>query len=187
MVQNLSFLRKIETKTSHFAPPLSCASSKLLVLQHLRSSGSKMVFCGDGEISKRVFIHAHVVFFMACNAYLADITEPKHRTKRVAFMTGCFWIGYNSGKALSGVIKEELGFMYNFALGMLVSVLTSVYAMIFLKDSTLIREERLRREAAEDGKEDKIENKKLEMISKSKTLDKLKQLFSLQNVKAALK
>ena len=51
---------------------------------------------------------------MACNAYLADITEPKHRTKRVAFMSGCFWIGYSSGKALSGVIKEELGFMYNF-------------------------------------------------------------------------
>ena len=124
---------------------------------------------------------------MACNAYLADITEPKHRTKRVAFMTGCFWIGYNSGKALSGVIKEELGFMYNFALGMLVSVLTSVYAMVFLKDSTLIRDKRLRKEAAEDGKGDKIETKKLQMSSKATTMDKLKQLFSLMNVKAALK
>ena len=124
---------------------------------------------------------------MACNAYLADITEPKHRTKRVAFMTGCFWIGYNSGKALSGVIKEELGFMYNFALGMLVSVLTSVYAMVFLKDSTLIRDKRLRKEAAEDGKGDKTETKKLQMSSKATTVDKLKQLFSLMNVKAALK
>ena len=124
---------------------------------------------------------------MACNAYLADITEPKHRTKRVAFMTGCFWIGYNSGKALSGVIKEELGFMYNFALGMLVSVLTSVYAMVFLKDSTLIRDKRLRKEAAEDGKGDKIETKKLQMSSKATTMDKLKQLFSLMNIKAALK
>ena len=124
---------------------------------------------------------------MACNAYLADITEPKHRTKRVAFMTGCFWIGYNSGKALSGVIKEELGFMYNFALGMLVSVLTSVYAMVFLRDSTLIRDKRLRKEAAEDGKGDKIETKKLQMSSKATTMDKLKQLFSLMNVKAALK
>ena len=124
---------------------------------------------------------------MACNAYLADITEPKHRTKRVAFMTGCFWIGYNSGKALSGVIKEELGFMYNFSLGMLVSVLTSVYAMVFLKDSTLIRDKRLRKEAVEDGKGDKIEKKKQQMIPKSTTLDKLQQLFSLMNVKAAVK
>ena len=124
---------------------------------------------------------------MACNAYLADITEPKHRTKRVAFMTGCFWIGYNSGKALSGVIKEELGFMYNFSLGMLVSVLTSVYAMVFLKDSTLIRDKRLRKEAVEDGKGDKIEEKKQQMIPKSTTSDKLQQLFSLMNVKAAVK
>ena len=124
---------------------------------------------------------------MACNAYLADITEPKHRTKRVAFMTGCFWIGYNSGKALSGVIKEELGFMYNFSLGMLVSVLTSVYAMVFLKDSTLIRDKRLRKEAVEDGKGDKIEKKKQQMIPKSTTSDKLQQLFSLMNVKAAVK
>ena len=124
---------------------------------------------------------------MACNAYLADITEPKHRTKRVAFMTGCFWIGYNSGKALSGVIKEELGFMYNFSLGMLVSVLTSVYAMVFLKDSTLIRDKRLRKEAVEDGKGDKIEKKEQQMIPKSTTLDKLQQLFSLMNVKAAVK
>ena len=35
-------------------------------------------------------------------------------------MTGTFFIGYNIGKAMSGVIKEELGFLYNFALGMLV-------------------------------------------------------------------
>ena len=102
-------------------------------------------------------------------------------------MTGCFWIGYNSGKALSGVIKEELGFMYNFSLGMLVSVLTSVYAMVFLKDSTLIRDKRLRKEAVEDGKGDKIEKKKQQMIPKSTTLDKLQQLFSLMNVKAAVK
>ena len=34
-------------------------------------------------------------------------------------MTGTFIIGYNSGKALGGVIKEELGFMYNFSLGIL--------------------------------------------------------------------
>ena len=154
---------------------------------YLLSGGSKIVCYDDCDISKSVFIHVHVVFFMACNAYLADITEPKHRTKRVAFMTGCFWIGYNSGKALSGVIKEELGFMYNFALGMLASVLTSVYSMIFLKDSTLIRDKRLRKEAVEDGKGDKIEKKKQQMIPKSTTLDKLQQLFSQMNVKSAVK
>lgn len=132
-------------------------------------------------------IHTCLVFFMACNAYLADITEPKHRTKRVAFMTGCFWIGYNSGKALSGVIKEELGFMYNFGLGMLVSVLTGVYAIVFLKDSTRIREERLRREATSDEKGDGTVKKDMKVLTKSTFKEKLTDLFSLVNVKAGVK
>ena len=125
---------------------------------------------------------------MACNAYLADITEPKHRTKRVAFMTGCFWIGFNSGKALSGVIKEELGFMYNFALGALVSFLTSVYAVVFLKDSTLLREARLSQGEAAHGQGDETIMKEIRITSQhATTKEKLKQLFSLMNVRAALK
>ena len=124
---------------------------------------------------------------MACNAYLADITEPKHRTKRVAFMTGCFWIGFNSGKALSGVIKEELGFMYNFALGALVSFLTSVYAVVFLKDSILLREARLSQGEAEHGQVDETIRKEIQITSHATTKEKLKQLFSLKNVKASLK
>ena len=135
-----------------------------------------------------VSISTYLVFFMACNAYLADITEPEHRTKRVAFMTGCFWIGFNSGKALSGVIKEELGFMYNFALGALVSFLTSVYAVVFLKDSTRLREERLRQEEAVHGQGDETVKKETRVTSPhATTTEKLKQLFSLMNVKAALK
>ena len=77
--------------------------------------------------------------------------------------------------------------MYNFALGMLVSVLTSVYAAVFLKDSTRIREERLRREAAGDGKSDETVKKDMQVISNSTVKEKLKELFSLMNVKAALK
>lgn len=122
---------------------------------------------------------------MACNAYMADITEPRHRTKRVAFMTGCFWIGFNSGKALSGVIKEELGFMHNFALGMLASVLTSVYSVIFLKDSTRIRDERLHREAVRANNNDgPITYKKnhINVLSESTNLEKFKELFSLKNI-----
>jgi predicted MFS family arabinose efflux permease len=84
---------------------------------------------------------------MACNAYIADVTNPKNRTKRVAFMTGLLPIGFNLGKALSGVIKDELGFMYNFGLGMAVSVLTALYVIIFVPDSIRIREKRLRKEA----------------------------------------
>ena len=116
---------------------------------------------------------------------MADITEPRHRTKRVAFMTGCYWIGFNSGKALGGIIKEELGFMYNFALGMLASVLTSVYAAVFLKDSTRIREERLHKEAFRANKTDRpiTHNKNQNnVISETTNIDKFKNLFSLKNI-----
>ena len=125
---------------------------------------------------------------MACNAYLADITDPKHRTKRVAFMTGFFWIGYNGGKALSGIIKEELGFMHNFALSMLASVLTGIYSFIFLKDSTRIRQARLQEEARLAGIKEDSENKlEVEEEEKYTTKEQLRQLFSLRNVKAGVK
>ena len=136
------------------------------------------------------------VFFLACNAYLADITDPKHRTKRVAFMTGCYFIGYNIGKALAGVIKEELGFMYNFGLGMGVAVLTGVYAIVFLKDSACIREKRLEHELAcsknnagadlQDKNEFQDIREQREMTTYN-TLEKLRQLFSIKQVQDGVK
>ena len=34
-------------------------------------------------------------------------------------MAGTFIIGHNIGKGISGVVKRDLGFLYNFGLGML--------------------------------------------------------------------
>ena len=124
---------------------------------------------------------------MACSAYMADITEPNIRTKRMAFLTGCFGSGFTIGKAVGGALKEELGFTYTFAFGMLVSVLSCVYAMLFLKDSALIREERLRQEAVGDGRGDEYVMKDLQKIPNSTFKEKVKEIFSPMNVKAVLK
>ena len=119
-------------------------------------------------------------------------------------MSGCYWIGSNSGKALGGIIKEELGFMHNFGLGMLASVLTGIYAVVFLKDSTRIRQARLREEARLAGNtedpdskekveemdcntEDPENKEKVEEVDKPTTKEKLRQLFSLKNVKDGFK
>ena len=126
---------------------------------------------------------------MACNAYLADITDPKHRTKRFAFMSGCFSIGFNIGKGLSGVIKEELGFMYNFAFGMLASMLTGAYAVVFLKNSAHARAMRLHKETADEkeGKTNSDEKEEVKQIKEATTQEKLRQLFSLKNIKDGVK
>ena len=92
-----------------------------------------------------------VCFFMSVNAYMADVTEPAHRTKRVAFMSGLWPVGFNIGKALSGVIKERLGFMYNFSLGMLLSLSAMLYVAVFVKDSIAIRNMRIKKELQEKG------------------------------------
>ena len=118
-----------------------------------------------------------VTFFMSVNAYMADITSEKTRTKRVAFMTGLWPIGMNIGKALSGVIKDNLGFMYNFGLGMLLAALSGLYVIVFVKDSVEIRKQRLEREGYPEG------YKEPEASEKSG----IRTLFNLDNVKMGVK
>jgi hypothetical protein len=43
------------------------------------------------------------------------------------------------GNASSGYIKRNLGFMYNFSLGMLFAILSMGYTVLFVKDSKDIR------------------------------------------------
>lgn len=111
-------------------------------------------------------------------------------------MTGCYFIGYNIGKALAGVIKKELGFMYNFGFGMGVAILTGVYALVFLKDSAKIREERLEKERACSEKntdevdiQDKKDTKNTgeQLIRANNNLEKLRQLFSLKQIQDGVK
>lgn len=131
---------------------------------------------------------------MACNAYLADVTEPKNRTKRVAYMTGLLYPGFNIGRALSLVIKENLGFMHNFAFGMLAQMITALYVIVIVPDSIRIREKRLKMQKAEMVRNGEIDlaiedydGKQAERAMKSSLMDKVKSLFSLRNIKDAVK
>lgn len=149
--------------------------------------------CAINAILHATNIIIFSVFFLACNAYLADITDPKHRTKRVSFMAGTFFVGFNIGKALAGVIKEELGFMYNFGFGLGVAVLTGVYALVFLKDSAIIREERLKQDATcsekniEGDLQDIKHIREEKEVNKYNASEKLRQLFSIKQIQDGVK
>lgn len=86
--------------------------------------------------------------------------------------------------------------MYNFGFGMGVAILTGVYALVFLKDSAKIREERLEKERACSEKntddvdiQDKKDTKNTgeQLIRANNNLEKLRQLFSLKQIQDGVK
>ena len=65
------------------------------------------------------FTGGSTLFFLAAYSYIADVTSAENRTQRIAFLDGLWPIGYFFGMYLAGQIKTNLGYMYNYSLGML--------------------------------------------------------------------
>lgn len=85
------------------------------------------------------FTGGYVVFFLACYSYIADVTTRESRTKRMAFLDGLFPAGFFTGMAMSGFIKDQIGYLGNFSLGIGSALIAMFYAAIFLKDSRKLR------------------------------------------------
>ena len=49
----------------------------------------------------------YAIFYLGCYAYIADISEPENRTRRLAMLDGLFPLGFYIGNASSGVIKVK--------------------------------------------------------------------------------
>ena len=64
-------------------------------------------------------------------------------------------VGFLPGLALSSVIRYNLGFVYNFAFGMLAALLAMLYTILVVKDSRVLK---ARRELAEKAKKEAVEN-----------------------------
>jgi len=81
----------------------------------------------------------YVCFFLACYAYIADISTKEKRTRRLAFLDGLFPAGFFLGMASSGHIQDSMGLVGNFSLGIFFALLAMLYAIFFLKDSRDLR------------------------------------------------
>ena len=69
---------------------------------------------------------------------MADLTKKESAesaTIRLAIMDGLIHIGFYVGNALAGPIKKHLGIKYNFAFGILFTVISAAYTIIFVKES----------------------------------------------------
>ncbi len=82
-------------------------------------------------------------------SYISDITSDKNRSKRIALIDALWPVGFFSGMALSSVVKSDLGFIYNFAFGMLCALLAMTYTIFFIPDSRKLKMKRLRKEATQ--------------------------------------
>ena len=101
------------------------------------------------------------VFFMASYSYLSDISNPKNRTTRFALMDGLFPIGFYIGNAIAGPVTKYLGFLFNFALGMLFAMLAVAYIVFYMKESSSVRDKPIQKEI-EDVVKDLQLNQKFE-------------------------
>ena len=99
------------------------------------------------------------VFFMASYSYLSDISNPKNRTTRFALMDGLFPIGFYIGNAMAGPVAKYLGFLFNFALGMLFALLAVAYIVFFMKESSVVRDKRMQQEIEDEVKDLQLHQK----------------------------
>jgi len=119
----------------------------------------------------------YVCFFLASYAYISDVSTKEQRTKRLAFLDGLFPAGFFFGMSLSGPIKEKIGFIGNFSLGLTFALLCMFYAIFFVKDSRQNRPQEVQEYL------DMVEK----MEGKKEKKGGLRAMFDIQNVKDGFK
>ena len=89
----------------------------------------------------------------------ADLNKgyPKeYATIRLALVDGLIYLGFYVGNAAAAPIKAHLGFTYNFAFGILTTVIAAAYMLIFIpetlvKPSASIKSEKVESDADKIG------------------------------------
>ena len=91
------------------------------------------------------------VFCLAAYAYISDVSKPKTRLKRLAYLDGFFPFGFYIGNALSAIIKTKLGFASNFGFAIMIDAISILYCVFFVKNSRIIQDRNFGKEVEEPG------------------------------------
>ena len=79
-------------------------------------------------------------FYLASYSYMADVTSPETRTKRLALLDSFMSFGYMMGLPLGTFIKNQYGFVTLFSTASMI-ILTTILYVIFVLKETVKKEE----------------------------------------------
>ncbi|XP_042212999.1 solute carrier family 46 member 3-like [Homarus americanus] len=76
-----------------------------------------------------------ITYFMACYAYMSDMTRERTRTMRMAFLNLGFSLGSPLGFFLGGILFDRAGYLGNFGASALFFLIAIIYAIIRIEDT----------------------------------------------------
>ena len=107
----------------------------------------------EGEDSVKLSLFFGIVLAMLLyNSFIFFSTKSLSYFYYVFYILfyGLFHGGFFLGNALAGPVKVTLGLKYNFAFGLLFSVIAAAYTLIFIKE-TLVKEKKIDVPVSNDG------------------------------------
>ncbi|XP_071543096.1 probable peptidoglycan muropeptide transporter SLC46 [Panulirus ornatus] len=75
------------------------------------------------------------VFNMAVYSYVADITSPETRTKRLGILDACWYIGNPLGRLLGGWLYKAVGYRLVFLVSIALWFVGFIYVLMFVRES----------------------------------------------------
>ena len=76
-----------------------------------------------------------LVFFLATQCFIVDITTEENRTARMAIAEAFYGLGWLIGLPLGTYTKKHLGYVPLFSLNLILALGTILYVVLFVKDS----------------------------------------------------
>lgn len=93
-----------------------------------------------------------VVFNMAVYSYVADITTPENRTKRLGVLDACWYIGGPLGRLLGGWLYRVAGYPTVFLLSIILWFICFLYVLLFVRESVDKSAHRLSTQEVQDAR-----------------------------------